>query len=181
LNEGHSLRIVGLDLSLTSTGVACINGPGDRSEATWTIKSRHKGMQRLCEIRNYVRPVSMPADLVLIEGYSYNSRNGGERLGELGGVIRVDLWEAGIPYVEIEPARLKKYATGKGNASKDAVFGAAVHRAGREFATNDEADAWWLLQMALAHYDLAHIRMPKTSWDVLDLIEWPALREVAPS
>lgn len=173
----RDLRVAGLDLSLTSTGLCAYNSG---KITTHIARSRHIGPARLVTIRDRVLDLVQTvfdASLVLIEGYSYNSRNGGERLGELGGVIRVALYEAGVPYVEVSPPQLKKYATGKGNASKDTVYGAAVHRAGREFATTDEADAWWLCQMALAHLGLPHIEMPRPNRAVLDRIAWPAPRE----
>lgn len=170
------LRLAGLDLSLTSTGYAESVPMGI---VVCVLKPKTTGCKRLVQVRNEVLTLAQGADLILIEGYSFGTRNHrAEAIGELGGVVRVALYEAGIPFLEVSPKEIKKYATGKGNASKEAVYGAAVHRAGREFATTDEADAWWLLQMALAHYGLPHVPMPVVNRAVLDKIAWPTLARI---
>lgn len=128
-----------LDLSLTSTGVV-------RADGTYgTIRLRTKGMRRLAELRRLVLEAVRGCDLVAIEGYSYGARGRAVvSLGELGGVVRLALWDAGIPYLEVPPTVVKKYATGKGNASKEAVLVEAVRRLGYPGSSTDEADALWL-------------------------------------
>lgn len=175
------MRIAAFDLSLTSTGAAY--GPGDH-ETTVLPTPGLTGAERLIAIRDAVLTVAGRADLVVIEGYAYGRPEKAHALGELGGVVRVALHEAGRTVVVIPPATVKKYACGKGNAPKDQVFGAAIHRAGREFATTDEADAWWLLQMASAHYGLPHVQMPaanRVALDTVDWPEWPQLNQEVPA
>jgi hypothetical protein len=70
-------------------------------------------------------------------------------------VIRLALLEQGTPFAVVQPSPLKAYATGKGNALKEAVLSAAVKRSGIEFRTSDESDAWWLRQMGLARFERA--------------------------
>lgn len=172
-------RIVALDLSLTSTGVADWWEP---DLITYSIKPRQTGARRLTDIRSEIMESAEAANLVLIEGYSYGSVNSqAHSLGELGGVVRVALYEDGIPYLVVSPSEIKKYATGKGNASKDAVLQQAVHRSGRTFGSNDEADAWWLLQMALDHYGLPCVLIPAVNRSVLDKIDWPILKAEVPA
>lgn len=167
------MNVVGLDLSLTSAGVAT-------SEGTKALKVRTKDAPRLRDLRVAVLTtvITEQAQLVVIEGYSFSSRNGGERLGELGGVIRVALFELDVPYIEVQPAQLKKYATGKGNANKDAVVAAVAARTGIAFATSDECDAWVLRAMALDHYGEPLLKMPELNRSALDAVEWPQLAEV---
>lgn len=172
------MRIAAFDLSLTSTGAA--HGPGDH-ETTVLPTTGLTGAERLIAIRDAVLAVAGRADLVVIEGYAYGRPEKAHALGELGGVVRVALHEAGRTVVVIPPATLKKYACGTGNAKKDLVFGAAIHRAGREFATTDEADAWWLLQMASAHYGLPHVQMPAANRVALDTVDWPELNQEVPA
>lgn len=177
------LRIVALDLSQTSTGVAIWCDPHDYS--TTALTNSKEGPARLAWIRNEIRHIAInpvfPTDLVVLEGYDFGTRHGAHHAGELGGIVRVDLWEFGVPYVLVSPSELKKYATGKGNSSKSAVLQQAVHRFGRTFKTDDEADALWLLQMALAYYGLPHVPMPKTHTAVLDKIDWPTLKAEVPA
>lgn len=136
------IHAAGLDLSLTATGYADSDGDG----GTFTTKTR--GMERLATIRTFAVSFAVASDLVAIEGYSYGSKfSHSHALGELGGVIRLALWELGTDYVDVPPAVLKKWATGKGNANKDAVLAAAI-RHGYLGDDNNGADAYWLADIA---------------------------------
>jgi hypothetical protein len=68
--------------------------------------------------------------------------------GMVQGVVREMLIEEGIRYGDVGPSALKKYATGKGNASKTEMALAALKRGGIEFSNDNECDAWWLWVMA---------------------------------
>lgn len=145
------MRFMGIDPSLTSTGVCYPDG----ETTTWSPKPTTKGVERLSWFSSQlngvlVDPTTAP-NLILLEGYAYGRANQAHQLGELGGVLRLTAHRAHKFVVVVPPSTLKKYATGKGNASKEEVLVQAVLRAGREF-TNDEADAWWLHQIGMAHY-----------------------------
>lgn len=180
------MNVVGLDLSLTATGMATAAGTevlraGDR-----------RGCERLAWIRDQVMrrasppdipwdamPVP-PADLVVVEGYSYASANQAHQVGELGGVIRVALHEAGIPFVDVAPAALKKYATGNGGAGKAEVLAAAIRRLGYSGHDDNEADALWLRSMALDWYRAGPgVGLPKAQRAVLAKVDWPEMGERA--
>jgi Holliday junction resolvasome RuvABC endonuclease subunit len=171
------VNITALDLSLTAPGI-CF---GDGQAAT--IKVTSKGMPRLAFIRDFTLHAASQADLVVIEGYSFGSKGRGViSIGELGGVIRLALHEAGVPFVEIPPSCLKRYATGRGNASKDDVLQAGVIRSGHTFVDNNACDAWWLWQAALAHYEPDSpllVRMPKGNQEGLAKVPWVDLRRAA--
>lgn len=133
--------VVGLDLSLTATGI-CTADQG------WLIKSKAKGMERIEAIRFKVS-TSVLDTVVLIEGYSFGSRNShAHELGELGGVIRHTFYRHNTPYIDVPPATLKLFATGKGNANKDMMIASAV-RSGCPYDDNNIVDAWWLRQLGL--------------------------------
>ena len=178
------MNILALDLSLTATGICHPDG------STGTFKTgKLRGMERLLRIRDTVSErIEMPGtvqctDLVVIEGYSYGSKGrAAVSLGELGGIVRMFLWEWGTPYVEIPPSCLKKYLCGKGNAGKDDVLQQAVMRSGRVFGDNNQADAWVMWQMALAHYTPDSpllVPMPAAHRTALDKIEWTELEGAA--
>lgn len=140
------MRILGLDLSLTATGI------DDGTSDPTCFKPTTRGMPRLFDILDHVNQYARQADLVVIEGYSYGSHSShAHELGELGGVIRFDLHQARIPYVDIPPALLKKFATGKGNAGKDQMVATAA-REGCVADNNNAIDAWWLRQLAVYAY-----------------------------
>ena len=167
------MKILALDLSLTAPGY-CIG------EDCGTIKvpAKLRGMERIQWImaETIHRPRITDVRLVIIEGYSYGSKGQAVvSIGELGGVIRHSLWSQRIPYVEIPPSCLKKYAVGRGNASKDDVLQAGVMRSGHTFTDNNACDAWWLHQMALAHYEPASpwlVKMPAGNREALGKIVW---------
>jgi Holliday junction resolvasome RuvABC endonuclease subunit len=163
--------IVGIDLSLTATGICC-----DDNCCT-TIEPKTVGMARLNDIRGALEH-HMMADLVMLEGYSYASRHShAHALGELGGLIRWSLWKSHIPYVDIPPSTLKKFATGKGNASKDQMVASAA-RLGCPADNNNAVDAWWLRQLgvyALYVPITDYCPVPATGYrnEIVAAIDWP--------
>jgi Holliday junction resolvasome RuvABC endonuclease subunit len=56
--------------------------------------------------------------------------------------------ERGINYTAIPVATVKRVATGKGNADKDAMLAAARARWGNHITNDNEADALWILEAA---------------------------------
>ena len=161
-------RIIGLDLSLTATGIATPDLVG-------TIKSKFRGPRRLVEIRADILEHCTRDDIAVIEGYAFGRHNQAAHLGELGGVVRVALYEAGVRILTVPPASLKRYATGKGNASKEDVLAAAIRRLGYQGSSTDEADALWLRQIGLAKYapDDA-VNVPAENRAALEKIAWEA-------
>ena len=178
------MRIAAFDLSLSATGLA--RHGDDPNDPVHVDRIRPKNgaadpYARLVEIRDDVvyEATVVNADVVVIEGYAFGRPNAAHKSGELGGVVKVALFESGLPIAVLPPSSLKKYATGKGGASKDEVLIAAVHRSGMEFADNNEADAWWLWQMACCHYGLEHVQMPEKNREALEAVEWPTLTKGA--
>lgn len=180
------MKIVGLDLSLNATGIARYDG------VTMTLSGKaYEGAERLRALRDGVLMmtgvVSQEAvdterpDLVCIEGYSFASRHGGERLGELGGVIRLALHEHEMPWIELAPKIVKKLATGKGNAAKEEVFAAAIRRLNYKGDSLDEADALWVREIALQHYGEPTAELPAAHLVALKGIEWPEIPGLAES
>ena len=169
------MNIVALDLSLSHTGVAIGNRYGDTVH-TW--QPEHTGPARLRWFREQIRHLR-DIDLVVIEGYAFGKGQGAHQLGELGGVVRLQLADLGIPYVELPPAVVKKLATGKGNAGKAEVLTSAVRRLGYEGHDDNEADALWLLEAALQHYGLSAVTLPAAHLAALAKIQWPTIGEAA--
>lgn len=167
------MKILALDLSLTAPGYC-----RDDNCGTIKVPAKLRGMERIQWIKAEAigRPLITGVGLVVIEGYSFGSKGAAViNIGELGGVIRHSLWSQSIPYVEIPPSCLKKYATGKGNASKDDVLQAGVMRSGHTFVDNNACDAWWLHQMALAHYEPTSpllVKMPAGNREALVKVPW---------
>lgn len=170
--------VLALDLSLTATGVADIDG------TPYTIASKEKGAARLHDIRTQVTRyldgggTTWRAGLVAIEGYAFGRANQAHQMGELGGVIRHLLWMLTVPMVEVSPSQVKQYACGKGSAKKDDVFAAAIRRLGYEGNSKDEADALWLRALVLDALGHPVVTVPAQHRKALAKVVLPA---VAPS
>ena len=168
------MNTLGLDLSLTSTGVSY-------GGITDSIRPTTRGVQRLVEIRDRVMAVveGQRIQIATIENYSYMSRNShAHSLGELGGVIRVALFERGVPFVEIPPTCRAKFATGKGNASKGEVISAISAKTGIIWTGSDgedRCDAWVLEQMLLVKLGESQYDWSKQQLEALDKVEWTGL------
>lgn len=166
-------RVLGLDLSLTAAGYAC------PTCGTGVIRFKGRGMERLAHITREVLGHALQhpdrADVAILEGYFIGIQGGAViQLAELGGIVRLALWEAGVPFVVIPPSTLKKFATGKGVATKDKMLAAAIRAFGFQGDENNEADAHLLAATGNAHYD-NHLGMHAYQVDALKKVEWPEL------
>lgn len=173
--------VVGLDLSITATGVA--SGDVD-NRSTFTAISMQSGDERLddltenivmacAEFRYLDFGAAQPADLVVIEGPVLRSQ-AALILGMLHGAVRVDLIRRKIPYAIVPPATLKKFATGKGNASKAEMAVALYKRTGMEMGGDDnQVDAWWLFAAGMQHLGSPVVDLPAAQIAALDKVVWP--------
>jgi len=162
------MKILALDVSFTSTGIAGSDGLLE------TRKLKGRGVKRLSDAGWMFLELASRYDVVVIEGYSYGSQGRAiVSIGELGGVLRVELYRAEIPVLEVPPSTLKKYATGKGNAPKDAVLAAAIRRLEYGGHSSDEADALWLLEIGRAILGETHVTVPKTHRRALEKLAVP--------
>ncbi|MBF6326537.1 hypothetical protein IU451_28975 [Nocardia cyriacigeorgica] len=145
--------VVGIDLSLTSTGVAFIEPRGDvrwtktitttgHRDDTWEQRGRRIG-RILDEVCCTFIEWGIRGSLVALEAPSYGSTTGS--VWDRAGVwwhVYTELIASGHTVLPVAPTVRAKYATGKGTAGKDAVLAAAVRRyADIEITGNDTADA----------------------------------------
>lgn len=171
------MNILGLDLSLTSTGYSI-------NESTGIISTKEKAASRLSVISSEVVNICIynEIDIVIIEGYSFASRNSqAHSIGELGGCVRMRLWENSIPYIEVPPTSRAKFATGKGNAGKTEVISAVSSKTGRIFSgagADDECDAWVLEQMGLTKINKSNWTWTKEQLSALDKVDWAKIEKV---
>ena len=168
------MNILGIDLSLTSTGIS-VNGE------TGTITTQAKGAERLSIISLAILDaiIDNSVEIVAIEGYSFASRNSQAfSIGELGGVVRTRLWERNIPYVDIPPTCRAKFATGRGNAAKTEVMSSISAKTGMIFAgkgADDMCDAWILEEMCRTVIGISEHDWSATQLSALDKIDWEPL------
>ena len=137
------VAVAGIDPSLSSTGMAFEGG-------TDTFENYRKGMDRIVYILSRIekRLVSEKITHAAIEGYFImpGRLEGALGMAELAGTIKLLLLARGIPTIVVPPTALKKYVTGKGNASKPEVMLAIKKRWGKSFTQSDRADAYGLMR-----------------------------------
>lgn len=190
------MKIVGIDPSLTGTGVAALTIPST-AKPRWqstTVGSKPVGPTlhaRYARLRRIIQGINRGgltgADeitLVVIEAPSFGQqRQGGQhdRMGLWWEIVRrVD--ESGIPIAEVPPACRAKYGAGKGNAPKDAVLLATAGRYPTAGITNNnEADAVLLAAMGARHLGAAvELALPAPNLAAMGKVLWPATPKGTP-
>lgn len=145
--------ILGMDLSLTSTGICHLTPEGYE---TFILAPKLKGGDRLeWFYKNLNRTLErFPCEVACVEGYALGVTKSSAvfNIGELGGIARLLLKRRKIRTFIVPPSVLKKFVAGKGNVKKEQVLLAAYKKYGVEFATNDEADAFILAKIGEARY-----------------------------
>ena len=175
------MRVIGLDPSLTATGIAIIEGDDihvitvkSKGEAGATLRDRHA---RLDNLRDRIMRHIQEADLVVIEQPAFSRTTGHhhDRSGLWWMIMdALHLWTCGPDQIaEVTPGSLKKYATGKGNAGKDEVL-LAVARRYPDFAVkdNNQADALVLAAMGCRHLGHPIDDLPKLHLTAMDAVKW---------
>lgn len=170
--------VLGLDLAAELTGVA---GPGGTMvirapKAAGKKRTLADDLARLDHIASQIAWILLRArpDLAVIEDYAPGIRSAAaHRLAEVGGVVRHTCWRAGVPIALVNPMHLKVYATGSSKATKSEMATSALKRAGLEFPTEDECDAFWLRAMGLDQLGHPVVDLPKAQREALAKVVWP--------
>ena len=179
-------RVIGLDLSLTSTGTAVVTAGGP-VEVT-TVKAPRpdpagdplaRDLARLRHLRAVVGYAARGCDLAVLEGLAFGTRTGkaSERAG-LWWFVVDQLTDLGVPVAVMPPATRAMYATGKGNAPKDLVLVTTARLYPHVPVTgNDAADALVLAAAGLDHLGHPLRKLPQTHRRALDKVQWPTTPE----
>lgn len=141
--------VVGLDLSLSETGLAYTplgnDDPGSYIFATKPTEQDYDGVIRLRSIVSWVRSHSCTdADypLFVMEDFSFASK--GRAVFQTGGLqylVRSMLVKEKQRYVLVAPQALKKFVTGKGNGDKSVVIKRLYTNFGIDEDNDNAADA----------------------------------------
>lgn len=175
--------VIGVDPSLTATGIASSNGWC--TVVGWTDKKRPitalphpERREALQHVRTLVLDTIGRPDLVVIELPAVSRSGGGaHERGWLWWEIYNYLNAREIPVGLLTPSARALYATGKGNAAKGAVIDQISRRypAWTTDGNDNAADAVAL--MAAGRDWLGHplTQLPKTHRAALDKATWPTL------
>jgi Holliday junction resolvasome RuvABC endonuclease subunit len=148
--------VIGVDPSITSTGVAIVDDNGWRC---WHISTdpRFSEVERLSELATDLREIvrqelERPALAIVERGFSGGKGPTAWVNGASAGALIAALTQmCGVATLLVAPKVRAKLATGKGNADKIDVRDAAIARLGYVGKQPDEIDALWL---AVAAYEL---------------------------
>ena len=146
------LRILALDPA-TYCGFAHSSG----ISGTWDLSTRTDesvGM-RLVKLRALLSQIKEDhgVDLVAYEAVRYSGMaRPVVTQSEIQGVIKVWCEDNLVEYTGYSSTAVKKHATGKGNASKEKMILAAEKKWGRVIEDDNEADALWILDLAMSQF-----------------------------
>ena len=172
--------VIGLDLSLTSTGIAVVVDGAifGNTIKTGPWENDPYGIYRRRHIADEIAVWTLGApDLIVMEGPVARS-NAVIGLAQLHGVALDRLRSAGMTHrlLIVSPSTLKKFATGTGNAPKSAMAAHLVRRAGHLIEGvpgEDEADAIWLALLGAQLLGTPLVDLPKTHTDHLTKLTLP--------
>jgi len=143
------MRILGLDLSLQSTGYVLLDDQV-LEDVVWSGRvdgSDVRDVERLRLFDEWIRSglKTHKPDVCAIESYAYGMPQGLTRafsLGELGGVIKLAVAQARIPIHLIASNTWKMKLCGRGRIDKRDATMEIFKRYGVEFPSQDTLDAW---------------------------------------
>jgi len=129
------VKYIGIDPSYTGFGITVLDDNGTHDTRVWKFDPRRcggSGVNQLntvmCVLQEYLTETAPREEYahVAVEGYAYGARYGLTKSGELGGAVKLTLYEffddpVRYPTI-VPPPRVKRYATGSGDASKDMIL-----------------------------------------------------------
>lgn len=133
-------HIIGLDLSLTATGLARYE---DGTTTYCTVPGEGTGLLRMIGIEKDVLAKIYPmVKLVVCEelAFTRNDPSSQERAG-LAYFLRRNFFQNCVRYILVAPNTLKKFVTGKGNAEKSLMLREVYRRWDIAVDNDNEADA----------------------------------------
>lgn len=169
---------VGLDLSLTGTGVVILKN--SKLEYSELIKSKPAGKRPKDElirivsiadrIENIIKQNTSKVDIVVIENLAFGVRNA-TALTQLAGLnyfVRHRCLLNHWPFLLVAPTTLKRFLTGHGNAQKDVMMLEVYKKYGETFLDDNLCDAYVLAQVGVMFGP--NVKNSGVSKSVMDLI-----------
>jgi crossover junction endodeoxyribonuclease RuvC len=176
----YNLPVVGIDPSLTGTGVATpsrLLTVGSKP-ADLSVRGRRDRLRLAADtiILAIAEDVAPRTALIVIEAPAYSKTGHMHERSGLWWYLVDELLSDGHLVCEVTPSARAKYATGRGNAGKDEVLAAVVRRyPDQDVADNNTADA--LVLRAMGSRQLGRPLengLPLAHRASLEKVLWPA-------
>jgi Holliday junction resolvasome RuvABC endonuclease subunit len=167
---------VGLDMSLSGTGVCILTGNEIKVE---TIKTKPDDFSNDLERLKYIvakvmERIPNTTSMICMEDFFTpgNSAQIGSaiKLAMLGTTMRLALYDKGLPFWTIAPTQLKKWITGSGASQKSLIIMSVFKVYGREVKDDNQADSMVLAHIAKA-LDESSVGLPKYQLEALGKIK----------
>lgn len=170
------MYFLGIDQSLNGTGLCRLLEGGGVDHLETVCPGKLRGVERLAHIKSKTATLLYPSvKFAAIEHYSYNSVGRVFELGEVGGVLRLLVYEYGVPFVVVPPTSLKKFATGNAAADKAAMV-AAAKKEGANVADDNQADAFFLAMIA-KFFHTGAVATTRARLEVLQTLKSPKTKK----
>ncbi len=147
------MRIAGIDYSMTSPAICTHIGKkwsinncrffyltsvkklakkfnGCQFVGTEQPKKHKNNEERFDMISHWALRHCLKFDFVALEGYAFNATGKVFQVAENTGMLKHKLWESDTPFDSYSPSVIKKFATGKGNATKEDMYDAWLKETG---------------------------------------------------
>lgn len=134
--------IIGLDLSLTGTGVAVLQPDGALNLTTLRTPPRPSVEERLVEAAGAALSYTQPGDIVIVEGPAMHAMGAAVvQIFGLNMLVRCSLHRRGNQFHVVSPNTLKLFAAGNGHAKKSEMMREVWKRWNVNAADDNQADA----------------------------------------
>jgi crossover junction endodeoxyribonuclease RuvC len=147
------MNYIGLDLSLTGTGIVVLDSTGVViTQDLIKTNSKQEMEERFDNIIDQIDTIieNYKDKIIYMEGLSFGSS--GQSMLELAGlhyIVRHAFWRYKYNFTVIPPSKIKKFITGKGNCKKELMLLYVFKKFGVTIEENNIADAYCLAQLNL--------------------------------
>lgn len=163
--------IIGIDPSLTSTGIAV------RSKEKYSFHSVITKPAKDRTVKTEIKRISMISAMlinliknnkiknenliVLIEDYGFQAKGKITKLAELVGILKYRLLTHNMPFKIVSIGTWKKQVLGKGNLKKADIKAKVLQKFGCYFESQDVCDAFCIMRYGELENSLKSLTLPK--------------------
>jgi hypothetical protein len=150
--------VMGIDPGRKSPGIAFRTMGEEGKVEKFSTNTKLKGFGKVIEVESwFLQHLSRKRPgLIMMEDYAFDSEFGREKAGEMGGVIKRNIWIQGIPLIMVAPQSLKAFI---GVMRKEEIMKEVLRKWEIDTKKSDEADAVVLVKMGVGIVKIVHCGM----------------------